>query len=78
MQQARGSMATLQQHDVLIIGTGAAGLSLALHLPPQLRVAMICKSELNEGSTYWAQGGMAAVLHTRDTCLLYTSPSPRD
>ena len=60
-------MATLHQHDVLVIGTGAAGLSLALHLPPQLRVALICKSQLNEGSTYWAQGGMAAVLHTRDT-----------
>tara|TARA_R110001599_G_scaffold353870_1_gene601297 strand:+ start:82250 stop:83872 length:1623 start_codon:yes stop_codon:yes gene_type:complete len=60
-------MATPLQHDVLIIGTGAAGLSLALHLPPELRVAMICKAQLNEGSTYWAQGGMAAVLHTRDT-----------
>jgi len=60
-------MATPLQHDVLIIGTGAAGLSLALHLPPELRVALICKADLNEGSTYWAQGGMAAVLHTRDT-----------
>ena len=60
-------MATELQHDVLIIGTGAAGLSLALHLPSELRVALICKADLNEGSTYWAQGGMAAVLHTRDT-----------
>ncbi len=60
-------MASLHQHDVLIIGTGAAGLSLALHLPEALSVAMVCKAELNEGSTYWAQGGMAAVLHTRDT-----------
>ncbi|MEM8560776.1 MAG: L-aspartate oxidase [Pseudomonadota bacterium] len=60
-------MATSLQHDVLIIGTGAAGLSLALHLPEHLNVALICKGELNEGSTYWAQGGMAAVLHTRDT-----------
>jgi L-aspartate oxidase len=60
-------MATPIQHDVLIIGTGAAGLSLALHLPRELRVALICKAQLNEGSTYWAQGGMAAVMHTRDT-----------
>jgi L-aspartate oxidase len=55
------------QHDVLIIGTGAAGLSLALNLPDHYRIAIICKADLNEGSTYWAQGGMAAVLHTRDT-----------
>ncbi|MEM1153720.1 MAG: L-aspartate oxidase [Pseudomonadota bacterium] len=60
-------MATSLQHDVLIIGTGAAGLSLALHLPETMNVALICKGDLNEGSTYWAQGGMAAVLHTRDT-----------
>ncbi|MBE9540393.1 MAG: FAD-dependent oxidoreductase, partial [Proteobacteria bacterium] len=55
------------QHDVLIIGSGAAGLSLALHLPAHYRIALISKADLKQGSTYWAQGGMAAVLHTRDT-----------
>ncbi len=55
------------QHDVLVIGSGAAGLSLALHLPKHLRIALISKADLNQGSTFWAQGGMAAVLHTRDT-----------
>ncbi|MBT5008198.1 MAG: FAD-dependent oxidoreductase, partial [Halieaceae bacterium] len=48
------------KHDVLIIGSGAAGLSLALHLPSDCRVALLSKADLNQGSTYWAQGGMAA------------------
>ena len=60
-------MATRHQHDVLIIGSGAAGLSLALHLPNHYRVALLSKADLKQGSTYWAQGGMAAVLHNRDT-----------
>ena len=60
-------MGIRHQHDVLVIGSGAAGLSLALHLPSTCRVALISKADLNQGSTYWAQGGMAAVLHNRDT-----------
>ena len=54
-------------HDVLIIGSGAAGLSLALHLPETCRIAVLSKGELTQGSTYWAQGGMAAVLDSDDT-----------
>ncbi len=61
------SRSTGYKHDVLIIGSGAAGLSLALHLPRHYRIALISKADLKQGSTYWAQGGMAAVLHTRDT-----------
>jgi L-aspartate oxidase len=60
-------MSSTYEHDVLIIGSGAAGLSLALHLPETCRIALISKAELTQGSTYWAQGGMAAVLHDRDT-----------
>jgi L-aspartate oxidase len=60
-------MTATYEHDVLIIGAGAAGLSLALRLPASCRVALLSKADLNQGSTYWAQGGMAAVLHSRDT-----------
>lgn len=60
-------MTTHYQHDVLVIGSGAAGLSVALRLPKSCRVALLSKADLNQGSTYWAQGGMAAVLHDRDT-----------
>ncbi|MEZ5571670.1 MAG: L-aspartate oxidase [Halioglobus sp.] len=60
-------MAIRHRHDVLVIGSGAAGLSLALRLPSNYRIALLSKADLNQGSTYWAQGGMAAVLHNRDT-----------
>lgn len=55
------------QHDVLVIGSGAAGLSLALNLPSHLRVAVLSKGDLANGSTFWAQGGVAAVLDNTDT-----------
>ncbi|MFI8383200.1 L-aspartate oxidase [Pseudomonas sp. NPDC079086] len=55
------------QHDVLVIGSGAAGLTLALTLPENLRIAVLSKGNLSNGSTYWAQGGVAAVLDDTDT-----------
>ncbi len=55
------------QHDVLVIGSGAAGLSLALTLPGHLHVAVLSKGDLANGSTFWAQGGVAAVLDDTDT-----------
>jgi L-aspartate oxidase len=54
-------------YDVLIIGSGAAGLSLALRLPDDLRVAVLSKVALSEGSTMYAQGGISAVLHEKDS-----------
>jgi L-aspartate oxidase len=60
-------MPTSPRFDVLIIGSGAAGLSLALQLPSTLQIAVLSKSQLGSGSTSWAQGGMAAVLHDRDS-----------
>ena len=61
------NMSTIARFDVLIIGSGAAGMSLALQLPTALKVAVLSKTQLGSGSTFWAQGGMAAVLHDRDT-----------
>lgn len=53
--------------DVLIIGSGAAGLSLALHLADHAQVCVLAKSALHEGSTYYAQGGVSAVLDKNDS-----------
>ena len=53
--------------DVLVIGSGAAGLSVALNLPKQARIAVISKGELKDGSTWYAQGGIAAVLDSQDS-----------
>ncbi|OPH33366.1 L-aspartate oxidase [Moraxella atlantae] len=53
--------------DVVIVGGGAAGLTLALSLPKHLSVAMLMKDEPLESSTYYAQGGVAAVWAQDDT-----------
>ena len=60
-------MSQYYQYDVLIIGSGAAGLTTALTLPQHLRIAVLSKGDLSSGSTYWAQGGVAGVLDESDT-----------
>lgn len=55
------------QCDVLIIGSGAAGLSLALRLAPHYQVTVLSKAQVNEGSTLYAQGGIAAVFDEADS-----------
>lgn len=59
----------MKQHncDILIIGSGAAGLSLALHLAQHSDVVILSKSTVNEGSTFYAQGGVAAVFDENDS-----------
>ncbi|MFL6753307.1 MAG: L-aspartate oxidase [Sphingomicrobium sp.] len=53
--------------DVLIVGSGAAGLTAALNLAETHKVAVIAKGALGEGATSWAQGGIAAVLEEGDS-----------
>jgi L-aspartate oxidase len=60
-------MAEADVYDVLIIGSGAAGLTVALELAPAVRVGLLSKGDLSEGSTLHAQGGIAAVLDATDS-----------
>jgi L-aspartate oxidase len=57
----------MTESDVLIIGSGAAGLTAALNLADRFRVTVLAKGGLDEGATAWAQGGIAAVLEPGDT-----------
>ena len=65
----------MPHHDVLIIGSGLAAATLALSLPESLRVAVVTKKAAEDSSSFWAQGGIAAVMgaddsfddHVRDT-----------
>ena len=54
-------------YDVLIIGSGLAGMSAALRLADRFRVALVTKEELLQGASSWAQGGIAAVLDSADS-----------
>jgi len=58
--------------DVIIVGSGAAGLSAALHLPSSLKIAVLAKTPGEQHSSYWAQGGISAVLEPDDSIELHT------
>ena len=57
----------MAEFDILIIGSGAAGLTGALQLAQTKKVAVLAKGSLSDGATAWAQGGIAAVLEPGDT-----------
>ena len=61
MSHNYSSFSDQQYYDVLIIGSGGAGLSLALHLADTFKIAVLAKFALTECSTYYAQGGISAV-----------------
>lgn len=60
-------MTNLPTFDTLVIGSGGAGLSLALRLADHARILVLSKVSLKSGSTYHAQGGISAVLDAEDS-----------
>jgi L-aspartate oxidase len=56
----------VKKTDYLIIGAGIAGLATAYHLRELGSVTVVCKGKLKQANTYWAQGGIAAVMGKRD------------
>ncbi|SFZ72529.1 L-aspartate oxidase [Chitinimonas taiwanensis] len=57
----------MQRYDVLILGSGLAGMTLALQLADTHKVALVTKRQLTDGASQWAQGGIAAVLDQTDS-----------
>ena len=62
-----GRMERKRIFDVIVIGSGAAGLGLTLEVAPHASVAVLSKGRLEENNTYYAQGGIAAVLDEKDS-----------
>ncbi|PKO91901.1 MAG: L-aspartate oxidase [Betaproteobacteria bacterium HGW-Betaproteobacteria-1] len=57
----------MREYDVLIIGSGLAGLTLALKVATDKKVCLVSKRGINDSSSNWAQGGIAAVLASDDS-----------
>lgn len=57
----------MQHYDVIIVGSGLAGLTVALHLADTKKVAVVTKKAIFDGASSWAQGGIAAVMDKEDS-----------
>ena len=76
----------MRTYDVIIIGSGLAGMALALHLAQDRRIGLVTKRELLDGASSWAQGGIAGVLgdddsiddHVKDTLIAGAGLCSRD
>jgi L-aspartate oxidase len=76
----------MRTYDVIIIGSGLAGMALALHLAQDRRIGLVTKRELLDGASSWAQGGIAGVLgdddsiddHVQDTLIAGAGLCSRD
>jgi len=69
-RQDRGisrEVSAIDTYDVMIVGSGASGLSLALALATEQRVVVLSKAALTESATWYAQGGVSAVMDHADT-----------
>lgn len=61
----------LSQFDIIVVGSGAAGLYATLCLPEKYRVLLVSKDKLRTGSSKWAQGGIAAAIGEDDSPQLH-------
>ncbi|MGK7933284.1 MAG: L-aspartate oxidase [Microcystaceae cyanobacterium] len=58
-------------YDVIVVGSGAAGLYASLCLSDRYQVALMTKDTLKTGASDWAQGGIAAAMNPQDSPLLH-------
>ncbi|MHC1693702.1 MAG: L-aspartate oxidase [Eubacteriales bacterium] len=60
-----------EEYDVIILGSGIAGLYSSLHIDPSLRCAVVTKDDARHSNSYFAQGGIAAVMSKEDSYTLH-------
>jgi len=67
LDMSSNAVARAVSADVLVVGSGIAGLRVALALSPRLRVFLVTKKHARESNTNYAQGGIASVLDSTDS-----------